>query len=447
MVQFQKASKASAFGRMALIGPAGGGKTYSALRIAQVLAGDKRTAVIDTEHGSASKYADEFDFDTVLLEVFSPEKYMEAMKAAEQSGQYGCLIIDSLSHAWAGKGGLLEYVDAEAQRSQSKNSFAAWRKATPKHHALVESMLALRMHLIVTMRTKTEWVVEKDSRGKSVPRKVGLQPVQRDGLEYEFDVVADMAEARMIIGKTRCPGLFGQLYENPGQEVGELFMAWLTGEGEPQPNSNGPSSGAPSGSAGAGSPPPQPGGNGNSGSDKRTAYLNRINRMAAEAGIEPPQWQLMVKAEIAQVFGKSSAGELDEGEALVIGKRLKAKYVVQDDIDPCDACQGQGATGPRNRRNVCTKCSGVGYAEAPATPPAAAGDEEPGKGEQWQKLNKKLRAMKPRQIRGTAAWSKMLHGFACQKFGPKGKSLKNLTGSELAELVTFIEEQKQEAAA
>lgn len=222
---FQKATKRQARLRLALIGTSGSGKTYTALNIAQHFG---KVAVIDTERGSASKYADQFEFDTLELESFSPLTYAEAIKAAEAAG-YDVLVIDSLSHAWMGKEGALEQVDKSAKRSQSGNTFAAWRDVTPMHNALVDAMLQSKCHIIGTMRAKSEYVLETNERGKSVPKKVGMAPIQRDGLEYEFDVIADMdSDNNMLVSKTRCPALTGQVIAKPGAEVAEILKAWLT---------------------------------------------------------------------------------------------------------------------------------------------------------------------------------------------------------------------------
>ena len=225
-MDFKKATKAQAKARIALIGVSGSGKTYSALAIAQALG--NKIAVIDTERGSASKYADRFEFDTLELETFSPLTYVEAIKAAAKAG-YDVLVIDSLSHAWSGKEGALEQVDRAAKRSQSGNSFAAWRDVTPMHNALVDAVLQSPMHLIATMRAKTEYVLETNERGKQTPRKVGLAPVQRDGVEYEFDIVGDIdLDHNLIITKTRCAALDAQVVNKPGEAFGEIVKAWLT---------------------------------------------------------------------------------------------------------------------------------------------------------------------------------------------------------------------------
>jgi hypothetical protein len=259
-LQFSKAVKYNEKGRIALIGTAGSGKTYSALNIAQyMLQPGQRIAVIDTEHGSSRKYADFFDFDILQLTDFDPDNYVAAIHVAEKAG-YGVLVIDGLSHAWAGKGGLLEFVDTEAAKSGRRDAFSAWRKATPKHNDLVEAMLACQLHLIVTMRSKMEYVIEKYDEGgreKTRIRKVGLQPIQREGLDYEFDVVGDIdAEHNLVIGKTRCSQLDGKVFHKPGKEFADIVMNWLTGAAKPEPKPEPPR-------ANGQEPPKVPAGNGN----------------------------------------------------------------------------------------------------------------------------------------------------------------------------------------
>lgn len=225
-LSFTTASKAASRLRLAIIGPSGAGKTFTALRVATGLGG--RIAVVDTEHGSASKYADRFQFDVLELDSFSPATYVGAIHAAEAAG-YDALIIDSLSHAWMGKDGALEQVDKIAARSKTNNTFGAWRDVTPMHQRLIDAMIASRLHLIATMRQKTEYVVE-DVNGKKTPRKVGTAPVQRDGMEFEFDVVLEMdQDNRAIVSKTRCPALRGALIEQPGEELAQTLREWLAG--------------------------------------------------------------------------------------------------------------------------------------------------------------------------------------------------------------------------
>ncbi len=237
---FTKATKQQSRLRLALVGPSGSGKTYSALAIAMGLG--TRIAVIDTERGSASKYAGLFSFDSLNLDSFHPQRFIDAIGEAAKAA-YDVVIVDSLSHAWIGRDGALDLVDQAARRSKTGSSFNAWRDVTPLQAQLVDAILGAPLHVIATMRAKTEYVMEQDPRsGKTVPRKVGLAPVQRDGLEYEFDVLGELDHQNSLsITKSRCPGLTGTVIQHPGTEFGRTMLSWLT-DGDiptPAPSGNG----------------------------------------------------------------------------------------------------------------------------------------------------------------------------------------------------------------
>jgi len=225
-MQFKKAVKHDAKLRLALCGPAGSGKTYSLLAIATALGG--RIAFVDTEHGSASKYADLFDFDVIEPDNFDPNDLIRLIGEAAKAG-YSIVCIDSLSHYWMGKGGELEMVDSASKRTQG-NSFAAWKQVTPVHNRLIDTIISAPLHVLVSLRTKTEWVVEQNERGKSAPRKIGLAPVMKEGVEFEFDVCGDLDQDNCLsVTKSRCPALSGKVIERPGAQVAETLKAWLAG--------------------------------------------------------------------------------------------------------------------------------------------------------------------------------------------------------------------------
>ncbi|RFU83636.1 hypothetical protein DY218_27400 [Streptomyces triticagri] len=231
--QFTRASKAQAKARVALDGPSGSGKTYTALMIASALG--KSVAVIDTERGSASKYADEFIFDTLELEHFAPAELVEALAVAAAAG-YETVVVDSLSHFWSGTGGMLEQVDQASKKSYGNNSFGGWKEARPMERAMIDALVAYPGHVIVTMRTKTEYVVETDDRGRKAPRKVGLKPEQREGIEYEFDIVGSLDyENTLVVTKSRARALSGAVERRPGVEFGQQIREWLEDGAEVEP--------------------------------------------------------------------------------------------------------------------------------------------------------------------------------------------------------------------
>jgi hypothetical protein len=229
---FSHASKEQAKARIALTGPSGSGKTYTALAVGTGLG--KRVALIDTERSSAAKYADQFSFDTLQLVTFEPAVLVDALAVAADAG-YDVLIVDSFSHFWSGTGGMLEQVDNATKRSGGGSSFAGWREARPMERAMLDALLAYPGHVIATMRTKTEYVVETDERGRKVPRKVGLKPEQRDGIEYEFDIVGDLDhENTLVLSKSRAAPLSGLVIRKPDAGFAEGILGWLDA-GEPAP--------------------------------------------------------------------------------------------------------------------------------------------------------------------------------------------------------------------
>jgi hypothetical protein len=224
MTGFKKAQRHQAKLRIAITGPSGAGKTYSALLLASGIG--KRVALIDTENHSASLYADKFSFDTLEIDPpYTIQKYVQAIELAEKEG-YDVVVVDSLSHAWAGEGGLLEKKDSLDKRGG--NSYTNWSGITKEHELFKSRLLTCRAHLITTMRSKQEYIIDT-SGGKAVPKKVGLAPIQRDGMEYEFTVVFDVGiDHSAQVSKDRT-GLFdGQLIPI-SKKTGETLMTWLGG--------------------------------------------------------------------------------------------------------------------------------------------------------------------------------------------------------------------------
>lgn len=224
MNMFKKASKLESKLRLALFGTSGSGKTYSALSIAQGLGG--KIALIDTERGSASKYADRFDFDVAELEIPNIDNYVNFIKSAKD---YDVIIIDSLTHGWQE---LLQEVDRISKTSYRGNSWAAWNEGTPKQKSLINAILSFNGHLIATMRSKTEWTFE-EIKGKKQPIRIGLAPEQGKGIEYEFDVLMEInPEHKGTIIKDRTGKFQDTVIDKPGVEFGKELASWL-GDGIP----------------------------------------------------------------------------------------------------------------------------------------------------------------------------------------------------------------------
>lgn len=226
---FQKATKKKSKLRVAIESASGAGKTFSALLLAKGLGG--KIAVIDTEHGSASLYSDKFDFDVLELSApFAPERYIEAIDEAESAG-YDVLIIDSMSHEWNGPGGCLNIVD-----KIGGNSYTAWGKVTPRHDAFIQRILASKMHVIGTMRSKANYETGKDEKtGKMTVEKQGTAPVQRDGVDFEFTVVFDLNQNHMAKATKDRTSLFDGKDDIITERTGKTLLKWLNTGAEPEP--------------------------------------------------------------------------------------------------------------------------------------------------------------------------------------------------------------------
>jgi len=233
-VQFTKAVRKKSKLRLALTGPSGSGKTYSALLIAKGLGG--KVAVIDTEHGSASLYADLLEFDSLeLTPPYSPERYIAAIQAADKAG-YDVLIVDSTTHEWSGSGGCLEINEQTAQAKYRGNTWSAWNETTPRHRKFIDSMLQCNMHVIATGRSKTETSQEDVGNGKKKVVKLGMKTEQRDGFEYEFTCVLDIVHDNhyAVASKDRT-GLFTSDALVINENTGKGLLAWLESGAEPKP--------------------------------------------------------------------------------------------------------------------------------------------------------------------------------------------------------------------
>lgn len=297
---FKKATRSKAKLRLLLDGPSGSGKTYTALRLAMALCppGGK-IAVLDTERGSASLYADQYDEDdrvTFKFDVdepadYSPKTFVRAIWEAGEAG-YDVLILDSITHAWEG---VKDEADKGAARARG-NTWAGWKDARPQEKEMLDAMLQFPGHLIATARVKTVWEVTENEKGKKEPKKIGLAPEQKAGIEYEFTLAIDMdTDHRAVVTKSRCSAVADAVVVKPGAKFARTLLEWLeTGEvATPVARQEQPQG--------------QPQGNGMSRAGDLQVLLGK--RMAA-AAISPPLTMEEKKAVIQGLFGVVAIKEL-----------------------------------------------------------------------------------------------------------------------------------------
>jgi hypothetical protein len=229
-MEIRKAERKKAKLRLGIAAPSGAGKTYSSLLLAFGLGG--KVGLIDTEHGSGDLYAHLGDYSVWGIEApYTVNKYLQGIKAFEEAG-FDTIIIDSLSHAWAGDGGLLDKQGKIADSGKA-NGFAAWRTITPEHNSLVEAMLRSPCHIIATMRAKQEYVLETNEKGKQQPKKIGLAPVQREGMEYEFTVMLDVDMNHVASASKDRTSLFDGRFFKISPDTGRELLQWLETGKEP----------------------------------------------------------------------------------------------------------------------------------------------------------------------------------------------------------------------
>lgn len=204
--------------RLSLSGLSGSGKTYSALTLATALGG--RIAVVDTERGSAKRYhrpRGPFEFQVVELEEFAPQRYVDAIRAAAEA-RFDVLVVDSMSHAWDG---LLDQVGGGGKQG--------WGKVRPVEREFWSALLTFPGHLIATFRVRSAFAEVEDGKGRPKQQKVGLEAVQRQGTEYEFDICLRLEEEGevCVVEKTRCSTISGKRFSRPGANIITAIRPWL----------------------------------------------------------------------------------------------------------------------------------------------------------------------------------------------------------------------------
>jgi hypothetical protein len=230
MSKFQKATRHKVFLKLAITGPPGSVKTLSAILLAIGLANGGKIALVDSENKSASIYSDRYKFDVLdLSPPFSEEKFIQAIEAAVSEG-YAVLIIDSLSHAW------LEILEFKAGLdAKGGNSYTNWSKAGAKFNKLMAAILQSQIHIICCLRSKMDYILEANDRGKMVPRKVGLAPIMRDGIEYDFSIVFEGDLDHFVSVSKDRTGLFVDQRFQVTEETGRKLLDWRNSASEADP--------------------------------------------------------------------------------------------------------------------------------------------------------------------------------------------------------------------
>ena len=230
MTIFKLAVKPKSYCRMALVGPAGSGKTYTALQLATQMTNS--VALIDTEYDRSLKYAGEFTFYQVRIRDCHPANLIELIHTAKEEG-HEAMILDSFSSAWNGRSGVLWLVDKVTRAGERQSAQDAWREVNPLQQELLDTLLDIRMHVFVTLRTKVAYAQEQKfdpttNRVKTQNVRVGLQPIQRDGIEFEFELLAEMDHTNTLrFTKSLCSKLQHQEFPLPGKELARLIKEWL----------------------------------------------------------------------------------------------------------------------------------------------------------------------------------------------------------------------------
>ena len=205
--------------KLGLQGTSGSGKTMSSLLLAFGLCSDwSKVVVVDTENHSAELYSQLGNYNVLnLTSPFTPELYIDAIHHCEKAGME-VIILDSLTHEWEY---LLDY-----HTNIPGNSFTAWGKVTPRHNSFIQALLQSPVHIISTIRTKSDYVLT-DKNGKMVPEKVGLKSIQRDGLDYEMTIMFFLDVKNNAVASKDRTGLFsGKPEHKISSDTGKKILEW-----------------------------------------------------------------------------------------------------------------------------------------------------------------------------------------------------------------------------
>lgn len=338
MAGFAPAVKSQAKARIGLYGVGGSGKTMAALLIARGLVPGGRYGLIDCEAGKSSAYADTFPFDTVILPApYTAPKFRWCIEKAVE-GSYDVLIFDGISPFWSGLGGVLAVVD------QAKKRGGGWSDGSPVQQEIVGAITTCPLHIIVTMRAKSDTVVEKVD-GRTTIRKVGMKYDQRDNLEYDLGwlLYLEHGTHAITVEKTHMIGQEGVTYtpadgsdDQPAEAFGMDIAEWLGSGAAPAPASAPEPAPtpepAPAAPAPASAPPAQPGGT------LTAEQRNEIEHaIAALVALKERDWRTPFLGKIKEWYGVVGFDDLSTENAGQLLERLEATRRATADKIAADA--------------------------------------------------------------------------------------------------------------
>lgn len=232
MIKLQPATKVLKPLKGFLYGPTASGKTYSSLLIANGIVQEirkcaeeeayKHIVLIDTEYGRGSLYAGTGEYNYIECPApYDTEKLVAIIKELNDMPDIDVIIIDSLTHFWAKKGGILE--QKTLADAKGGNSYTNWNIYTSKFNEMIDTILESPKHVLITARAKSDTVMVENAKGKLEPKTYGLKPELRDGFEFECDFTFNVDKVtHSLIVEKNIPGM-ETMYDPATPDLGKLI--------------------------------------------------------------------------------------------------------------------------------------------------------------------------------------------------------------------------------
>jgi len=239
-IRFETATRQNSKVLIGLYAGSGCGKTYSGLLLARGLAGEQgEVAMIDTENGRGALYADEIPGGysiAQLGEPFSPQRYIEAIDAAERAGA-SVLVIDSISHEWEGIGGVCDQA-AEIEKKTGKSGLHCWKEPKQEHKKMLLKLLSTPMHVIVCLRAKhkTKQVKNPKTGKQEVVTDDHVKPIQDSEFIFEMTAHIEIYPDHNCNVTKAAPNSLQKCLPHGGKitmDTGRAIADWCAGSQQP----------------------------------------------------------------------------------------------------------------------------------------------------------------------------------------------------------------------